>query len=172
MADELSVFLENESDYSHVTSGNSTRYALQAEKITLSIQKNPIQIAAPKNSPYLFDLGTYKPTLNIAGIADDQNTGQTVTFGGNTYRTPTVHQLARLSTDWWYDDTQQINLYIQEPDFVDTGGTTRESYFKYSAALTTISIDYKAASEERPEFTMVFFTGRPKAYYPHMTQST
>ena len=93
MADELSVFVENENDYSNA--GSPTRYALQVEKISLAILKNPIQIAAPKNSPYLFDLGTYKPTLNLAGVADDQDTDNTVTFAGNTYRTPTVHQISR-----------------------------------------------------------------------------
>jgi len=165
MADELAVFLENENDYSNITPGGTTRYALQVEKISLAILKNPIQIAAPKNSPYLFDLGTYKPTLNLTGIVDDQDTDQTVTFGGNIYRTPTVHQVSRLSTDWWYDTQQQINLYIQEPDF-----GSNESYFKYAAALTSVSVDYKAGTEERPEFTMVFFTGRPKVYYPHMTK--
>ena len=170
MADELAVFLENENDYSNA--GGVTRYALQVEKISLAILKNPIQIAAPKNSPYLFDLGTYKPTLTLSGIADDQDTDNTVTFGGNTYRTPTVHQISRLSTDWWYDTVQQINVYLQEPDIVDSTGTTRESYFKFSAALTTVSIDYKAGTEERPEFTMTFFTGRPKVYYPHMTKRT
>jgi hypothetical protein len=168
MADELAVFLENENDYTNAS--GVTRYALQIEKVSIAILKNPIQIAAPKNSPYLFDLGTYKPTLNLSGVADDQDTDNTVTFAGNTYRTPTVHQISRLSTDWWYDTVQQINLYLQEPDFVDSGGTTRESYFKFSAALTTVSIDYKAGTEERPEFTMTFFTGRPKAYYPHMTK--
>jgi hypothetical protein len=170
MADELAVFLENENDYSNAS--GVTRYALQVEKISLAILKNPIQIAAPKNSPYLFDLGTYKPTLNLSGVADDQDTDNTVTFGGDTYRTPTVHQISRLSTDWWYDTTQQINVYLQEPDIVDSGGTTRESYFKFSAALTSVSIDYKAGTEERPEFTMTFFTGRPKVYYPHMTKRT
>ena len=170
MADELAVFLENENDYSNAS--GVTRYALQVEKISLAILKNPIQIAAPKNSPYLFDLGTYKPTLNLSGVADDQDTDNTVTFAGNTYRTPTVHQISRLSTDWWYDTVQQINVYLQEPDIVDSGGTTRESYFKFSAALTTVSIDYKAGSEERPEFAMTFFTGRPKVYYPHMTKRT
>ena len=160
-------FLENENDYSNTTPGGTSRYALQIEKISLAVLKNPIQIAAPKNSPYLFDLGTYKPTLNLTGVVDDQDTDQTVTFGGNTYRTPTVHQVSRLSTDWWYDTTQQINLYIQEPDL-----GSNESYFKYSAALTSVSVDYKAGSEERPEFTMVFFTGRPKVYYPHMTKGS
>ena len=172
MADELSVFLENGNDYSNITPGSTTRYTLQVEKISLAILKNPIQIAAPKNSPYIFDLGTYKPTLNISGVADDQSTNQTVAFNGNTYRTPTVHQISRLSTDWWYDTAQEISLYIQEPDFVDSGGTTRESYFQYSAALTSVSVDYKPGSEERPEFTMVFFTGRPKVYYPHMTKGS
>lgn len=162
----VAVFLENENDWSHTTSGNTTRYALQAERVTIAIQKNPIQIAAPKNSPYLFDLGTYKPTITINGIVDDQSSGNSVSLGAAAFKLPTAYQLSRLSTDWWYDTTQVINLYIQEPD---SGGNA--SYFKYKAALSTVTLDYKALSEERPEFAMIFFASRPKVYYPHMTIS-
>ena len=160
----IGIFLENETDWSASTSGSTTRYALQVSRISITIAKNPIQIAAPKNSPYLFDLGTYKPTITMSGIVDDQDSDNTVSFGGNTYRTPTAYQVSRLSTDWWYDTTQVINLYIQEPD---SGSNT--SYFKYKAALSSVNLDYRAGSEERPEFNMVFFASRPKVYYPHMT---
>jgi len=160
----LAVFLENENDWSAADTGSATRYALQVQKVAIAIQKNPIQIAAPKNSPYLFDLGTYKPTITLTGVVDDQDTDVSMTFAGNTYRTPTFYQISRLSTDWWYDTTQQINVYIQEPD---SGSNT--SYFKYRAAMSNVTVDYRAGSEERPEFSMVFFAGRPKVYYPHMT---
>jgi hypothetical protein len=159
-----SVFLENESDWSAASSGSATKYALQAEKVTVVIQKNPIQIAAPKNSPYLFDLGTYKPTITITGTVDDQSSGNSVSLGLTAFKLPTAYQISRLSTDWWFDTTQVINLYIQEPD-----SGSNASYFKYKAALSTVTVDYKAGSEERPEFSMIFFTGRPKVYYPHMT---
>lgn len=158
------VFLENESDWSAVSSGSATRYALQVEKITVVIQKNPIQIAAPKNSPYLFDLGTYKPTITLTGTVDDQSSGNSVTFKSTSYKLPTAYQISRLSTDWWFDTTQVINLYIEEPN-----SGSNVSYFKYQAALSTVTLDYKALSEERPEFTMIFFASRPKVYYPHMT---
>ena len=160
----VAVFLENESDWSATSSGSATRYALQAEKVNIAIQKNPIQIAAPKNSPYLFDLGTYKPVITINGIVDDQSSGNSVSLGSTAFKLPTAYQISRLSTDWWFDTTQVINLYIQEPD-----SGSNVSYFKYKAALSTVTIDYKALSEERPEFAMIFFAGRPKAYYPHMT---
>ena len=158
------VFLENESDWSAASSGSATKYALQAEKVTVVIQKNPIQIAAPKNSPYLFDLGTYKPTITITGTVDDQSSGNSVSLGLTAFKLPTAYQISRLSTDWWYDTTQVINLYIEEPN-----SGSNVSYFKYKAALSTVTLDYKALSEERPEFTMIFFTSRPKVYYPHMT---
>ena len=158
------VFLENESDWSAASSGSATKYALQAEKVTVVIQKNPIQIAAPKNSPYLFDLGTYKPTVTITGTVDDQSSGNSVTFKSASYKLPTAYQISRLSTDWWFDTTQVINLYIEEPN-----SGSNVSYFKYKAALSTVTLDYKALSEERPEFTMIFFASRPKVYYPHMT---
>jgi len=160
----VAVFLENENDWSNSSSGSVTRYALQAEKVAIVIQKNPIQIAAPKNSPYLFDLGTYKPTVTISGVVDDQSSGNSVSLGSTAFKLPTAYQLSRLSTDWWFDTTQVINLYVQEPD-----SGSNASYFKYKAALSTVTVDYKAGSEERPEFSMIFFTGRPKVYYPHMT---
>ena len=161
-----SVFLENESDWSAASSGSTTRYALQVEKVAVVFQKNPIQIAAPKNSPYLFDLGTYKPTITITGTVDDQSSGNSVSLGLTAFKLPTAYQISRLSTDWWFDTTQVINLYIEEPN-----SGSNVSYFKYKAALSTVTLDYKALSEERPEFTMIFFTSRPKVYYPHMTRA-
>ena len=161
---DLSVFLENQSDWGASTSGDPTRYALQVTQATVSLTKNPIQIAAPKNSPYIFDLGTYKPTITLSGVIDDQDSDNSVTFASNTWRTPTAYQISRLSTDWWYDTTQTINLYIQEPD-----SGSNSSYFKYTAALANVNVDFKAGSEERPEFVMTFYAGRPKVYYPHMT---
>ena len=114
----------------------------------------------------MFDLGTYKPTITVNGVVDDQSSGNSVSLGAAAFKLPTAYQLSRLSTDWWYDTTQVINLYIQEPD---SGGNA--SYFKYKAALSTVTLDYKALSEERPEFAMIFFASRPKVYYPHMTIS-
>ena len=95
--EDLNVFIKNTS--------TTEKYALQVEKITLAIQKNPVQIAAPKMSPYLFDLGIYKPVITLVGIVDDQSSGQTIGVtldsGSETYRIPTAYQLSRMSTDWW-----------------------------------------------------------------------
>jgi hypothetical protein len=143
---------------------NSTtdKYALQVEKIAIAIQKNPIQIAAPKMSPYLFDLGIYKPQIILNGVADDQSLGETESFLSETYRVPTAYQISRMSTDWWYDAGQTTYVYISNPPNAD-----QTSYFRYTAALQTVSLDYTAATEERPTFSMTFVTGRATSNYPH-----
>ena len=151
----FTVYLKN------VATGD--KYALQIEKISITIQKNPIQVAAPKMSPYLFDLGTYKPVINLVGIADDQSTSTTESFLSEVYRTPTAYQLSRLSTDWWYDAGQVMYLYILMPPTV-TGQTT---YLRYKTAFQQVSLDYSPTTEERPSFSMSLVSGRAAANYPH-----
>jgi hypothetical protein len=151
----FTVYLKNNS--------TADKYALQVEKLAITITKNPIQIAAPKMSPYLFDLGTYKPIINVIGISDDQSTSTTESFLSETYRTPTAYQISRMSTDWWYDAGQTMYLYILMP--ATTVGQT--TYFRYTAALQQVSLDYGAASEERPSYSMSFVSTRAASNYPH-----
>jgi hypothetical protein len=159
--ENLNVFIKNTS--------TTEKYALQVEKITIAIQKNPVQIAAPKMSPYLFDLGIYKPTINITGVVDDQSSGQTVVVtldnGAETYRVPTAYQMSRMSTDWWYDSGQAIYLYILNPD-----NGLYVSFFRYTSALNNLAIDYGAATEERPSFSMSLACSRATSYYPHFNE--
>ena len=150
----LSVYLKNNS--------TADKYALQVEKIAINIQKNPIQIAAPKMSPYLFDLGIYKPTILLTGVVDDQNLEVTESFLSETYRVPTAYQMSRMSTDWWYDAGQTMYIYISSPS--NSGQT---SYFRYTGALQNVALDYAPTTEERPAFSMTFVTGRATSNYPH-----
>lgn len=160
--EDLNVFVKN--------TATTEKFALQVEKITIAIQKNPVQIAAPKMSPYLFDLGIYKPVINLTGVADDQSTGGTVGItldsGSETYRIPTAYQLSRMSTDWWYDSGQAMYLYILNPDY----GGNYVSFFRYTASLQNLSLDYAAATEARPTFSMSFVCSRALSYYPHFNE--
>jgi hypothetical protein len=159
--EDLNVFIKNTS--------TTEKYALQVEKITVAIQKNPVQIAAPKMSPYLFDLGIYKPVITLVGVVDDQSGGGTVGVtldsGSETYRIPTAYQMSRMSTDWWYDSGQSIYLYILNPD-----NGVNVSFFRYTSALQNLALDYMAASEERPTFSMTLACSRAKSYYPHFNE--
>ena len=159
--EDLNVFIKNTS--------TTEKYALQVEKITLAIQKNPVQIAAPKMSPYLFDLGIYKPVITLVGIVDDQSSGQTIGVtldsGSETYRIPTAYQLSRMSTDWWYDSGQAIYLYILNPN-----NGLYVSFSKYTSALQNLALDYAAATEERPSFSMTLACSRATSYYPHFNE--
>jgi len=160
-AQNLNVFLRNTS--------TTEKYALQVEKITIAIQKNPVQIAAPKMSPYLFDLGIYKPVITLVGVVDDQSSGSTIGItldkGSETFRIPTAYQMHRMSTDWWYDSGQAVYLYILNPD-----NGNYVSFFRYTSALQHAALDYQAASEERPSFSMAFVTSRALSYYPHFNE--
>ena len=159
--ENFNVFLKNTS--------TTEKYALQVEKISIAIQKNPVQIAAPKMSPYLFDLGIYKPVINLTGVVDDQSSGQTVVVtlddGAETFRVPTAYQMSRMSTDWWYDSGQAIYLYILNPD-----NGIYVSFFRYTSALNNLAIDYAAATEERPSFSMSLACSRARSYRPHFNE--
>ena len=68
-----------------------------------------------------------------------------------------------MSTDWWYDSSQSMYLYVLMP--ANTTGQT--TYFRYTAALQQVSLDYAPAVEERPTYTMSFVTSRSASNYPH-----
>jgi len=50
----------------------TTRYALKAEQVAISIVKTPIQIPIPRNSPALIDIGIFRPSITISGVVDEQ----------------------------------------------------------------------------------------------------
>ena len=58
----------------------TTRYALKAEQVAISIVKTPIQIPIPRNSPALIDIGIFRPSITISGLVDEQGGN----LGGNS----------------------------------------------------------------------------------------
>jgi hypothetical protein len=66
MDSKLAVLLR---DGTHA--GASTRLALKAEQLSISISRTPIQIPVPGGQPELIDLGFNRPSITISGIVDN-----------------------------------------------------------------------------------------------------
>ena len=91
MASEIAVLLRNNK---HSTA--SLRYALKCNDFVSQIQKTPIQIPIPQNSPALIDIGYFRPSITITGLVDD--------IGGSITETTALYQGMSSVTHSGYDD--------------------------------------------------------------------
>tara|TARA_R100001015_G_C4619832_1_gene176645 strand:- start:444 stop:1178 length:735 start_codon:yes stop_codon:yes gene_type:complete len=155
--------LNNTNIKAHANDTNVTgvrRYALKADSFGVSIQKTPIQIAFPQNSPELLELGMFRPSITLSGTVDrDQsNTPEIVTGPAKghdsdndktNYFVPTQKQLEDLATDVIYDDSvTPLQLIVQT-----SGGAT---YATYDVAINQCRFDLAPGTEDRYQFSMSF----------------
>ena len=54
-------------------------YALKAEDVAIQVARTPLQIPVPQASPFIFDIGSYRPSLTISGVVDDVDTNDSTT---------------------------------------------------------------------------------------------
>ena len=59
--------------------GATTRLALKAEQVSISVTKTPIQIPIARSTPEILDLGITRPSITISGLVDNVGTDQTNT---------------------------------------------------------------------------------------------
>ena len=91
----LNVLIENidaDADFQY--------FALKAEDVAIQVARTPLQIPVPQNSPFIFDIGSYRPSLTISGVVDDIDTDDSVSFDSKTFRVPTQFELTTAATDW------------------------------------------------------------------------
>ena len=67
---DLAVRLEYLRSSSSITP-NPVRYALKADSVTINLQKTPIQIPIPQNTPQLVDFGIFRPSITVSAIVDN-----------------------------------------------------------------------------------------------------
>ena len=60
------------------------RYAIKADSVTINLQKTPIQIPVPQNTPQLVDFGIFRPSITLSALVD--------TVGGNQSETATGYE--------------------------------------------------------------------------------
>ena len=129
---DLSVRLE-------YTDGTTlTRYALKVDSVTINLQKTPIQIPVPQNTPLLVDFGIFRPSVTISAIVDsvggNQDTShaaaykgmEKVTIGGVEYYMPYKNALEQNLYQWIADDENVLTLIIGDATYpvynVDSDG--------------------------------------------------
>ena len=130
---------------------NSTRarYALRANGLALKTYRTPLQVGIPGNSPILFDVGSYRPTLSISGFVDVESTGDTMTHpeSGDTYYYPTMFQLQHAITQWNYLEGQEIIITIIHTNVQSA------TYDEYGAAIQTCNFNmtsFASRARRRP----------------------
>jgi|TARA_R110000824_G_scaffold1906_2_gene9342 hypothetical protein len=155
--------VNNTNIVAHADNTNVTgvrRYALKADSFGVSIQKTPIQIAFPQDSPELLELGMFRPSITVSGTVDrDQATIPEKVVGpskGNasdgdheTYYVPTQKQLEDFATDVVYDDSDTpIQIIVQT-----SSGVT---YATYDVAISQARFDLAPGTEDRFSFSLSF----------------
>ena len=95
MADSspLSVLLRDGTN-----AGATTRLALKAEQLSISITKTPIQIPIARSTPEILDLGITRPAITISGLVDNIGTDKSNTTANQYFHMEKlfIRQLCRL----------------------------------------------------------------------------
>tara|TARA_Y100000310_G_scaffold336124_1_gene419859 strand:- start:1911 stop:2447 length:537 start_codon:yes stop_codon:yes gene_type:complete len=155
----LSVLIENK-NAPVLAGGGGEHYALKAEDVAIQIARTPLQIPVPQHSPFLFDIGSYRPSITISGVVDDIDTDDSMTFdggdGSKTYKVPTQFQLTTAATDWVHRATVQY-LYILHSNY-DSATVATKFFDKYECAIQQFRCQLQAGIETRWEYTIQFVT--------------
>jgi len=149
----LNVLIEN-------TDGdaNFQYFALKAEDVAIQVARTPLQIPVPQNSPFIFDIGSYRPSLTISGVVDDIDTNDSVSFESQTYRVPTQFELTTAATDWVHRSGKQ-HVYVLHSNFNSAVAATK-FFDKYECAVQQYRCQLQAGIETRWEYTIQFVTRR------------
>ena len=157
MAGQLGILIENAggaSDFKY--------FALKTEDVAIQVARTPLQIPVPQGSPFIFDIGSYRPSITLSGIVDDVDTGDSISFNGSgsalTYYVPTMYQLQVLATDWVHRQSTQF-VYILHSNY-DGSAAATQYYDKYECAIQQCKMNLQAGTETKWEYTLQFVSNR------------
>ena len=153
----LSVYIENSS-----AAAGYQYFNLKVEDIAVQIARTPLQIPVPQASPFIFDIGSYRPSLTLSGTLDDVDTNDSSSFNGSgsalTYYVPTQFQLLTAATDWVHRQQNQY-VYILHSNYDGTSGST-QFFDKYECAIQQFRCNLTAGTETFWEYTLQFVLNR------------
>lgn len=157
MAANLSVYIENAGG-----ADDFKYFALKAEDIAIQVARTPLQIPVPQGSPFIFDIGSYRPSITISGTLDDVSTGDVFSFDGSgstvSYYVPTQYQLQVAATDWVHRNASMY-VYILHSNY-DGSDSSTQFFDKYECAIQQFRCNVTAGSEQFWEYTLQFVTNR------------
>jgi len=135
-------------------------YALKAEDVSIQVARTPLQIPVPQASPFIFDIGSYRPSLTISGVVDDVDTNDSTSFdgggGAQTYRVPTQFELTKAATDWVHRAGKQF-VYVLHSNY-DPAAAHTKFFDKYECAVQQYRCQLQAGVETKWEYTLQFVT--------------
>ena len=131
----LAILLRNGTHAAGEASSASERYILKCDNASIQIAKTPIQIPVPQQSPELFDIGIFRPSITISGIVDSTSNDPSGSapymdaqaIDGETYYIPYKNRLEEISMVWLAADDSTIELEMGELDDHDSTATTSSS---------------------------------------------
>tara|TARA_R110002020_G_scaffold73446_8_gene188157 strand:+ start:6105 stop:6680 length:576 start_codon:yes stop_codon:yes gene_type:complete len=97
-------------------------YLLKCDSVSIQIAKTPIQIPVPQQSPTLFDIGIFRPSITVSGLVDTTSSapggsspymdGEVI--DGQNYKIPYKNILEQISQTWIADGSDVIELEVGE----------------------------------------------------------
>jgi|TARA_R110000824_G_scaffold79531_1_gene200282 hypothetical protein len=137
-------------------------YALDATGVAVKTFRQPLQVAIPKSSPILFDVGSYRPLISVSGVLPREAApaAHTVPFDGQEYFTPTYFQLQHAVTQWNYVQGEEILLTLLHTN-VDS-----VTYDQYNVAIQSANFGLNSASPNFWTYELAFVATRSVAGNP------
>jgi len=95
------------------------RYILKCDNASIQVAKTPIQIPIPQQSPELFDIGIFRPSITVSGIVDTIGLPSGADpymdweiIGDAIYYVPYKNRLEEISMVWLAQDANTIELEV------------------------------------------------------------
>ena len=168
MADSspLSVLLRDGTN-----AGATTRLALKAEQLSISITKTPIQIPIARSTPEILDLGITRPAITISGLVDNIGTDKSNTTANQyfhmekfttqsqDYYIPYKNFLEDKLITWVTSESTELQLEVGDattPDYAGSGTTAATGGGIYKVAIQQVQFSQTPGTENRWVFNIQF----------------
>ena len=163
MDSPLSVLLR---DGTHA--GATTRLALKAEQVSITVTKTPIVIPVARSTPTILDLGISRPAVTISGLVDtvggDETNNDTnfwdmeyLTVSGQKYYIPYKNYLENKLITWVTSASVDLQVEIgdaTQPESVS--GTVATGGAIYKVAVQQMQFSVAPATEDRWVYSVQF----------------
>lgn len=144
------------------TTKKKALYALDVTGLAIRTFRQPLQVGIPKSSPILFDVGSYRPLITVSGLAPREAApvGQTVTFDGQDYYSPTYFQLQHAVTQWNYVEGEEILLTVLHTNVASV------TYDQYNVAIQNANFGLISTMPKFWSYEISFVATRPTSGNP------
>ena len=165
MDSPLSVLLR---DGTHA--GATTRLALKAEQVSITVTKTPIVIPVARSTPTILDLGISRPALTISGLVDTVggdtnvldtqfNSMESISIGSpaQTYYIPYKNYLENKLITWVTSASVDLQVEIgdaTQPDWTSNTASTGGAIYK--VAVQQMQFSVAPATEDRWIYSVQF----------------